>query len=118
MAVLGRGNLKGLHPQVRANAEWALKWADYFGVPVTVTSGFRSWEDQKKLRERYEAGQSAFPANRPGDSAHNFGLAWDSTVPSAYQAWWTEVRRMAGFEVLPNDVIHAQVSNWRAIVRR
>lgn len=112
----GRMKLAGLHPQVKAAAEWALRWADYYGVPVTVTSGFRSWEEQAALRRRFEAGQSQFPANRPGDSSHNFGLAWDSVTEPWAQEWWNAVRRAAGFEVLGNDIVHAQVPNWRAYV--
>lgn len=108
--------LSGLHPQVREAAEWALSWADYYGVPVTVTSGLRTLEEQAELRRRYEQGRSAFPANRPGDSSHNYGLAWDSVVPPWAQEWWDYVRRLAGFEVLANDVIHAQVPSWRQYV--
>lgn len=121
----GRVKLSGLHPQVREAAQWTLDVADYYGVPVTVTSGFRSWQDQAVLRRNYEqclatgsnAADCRFPANRPGDSAHNFGLAFDSSVPAEYQEWWTYVRELAGFEVLPNDVIHAQVPNWRQYVQ-
>ena len=119
----GRLKLAQVHPQVKANAEWALYWADHFGVPVTVTSGFRSWEDQNRLYRNYlqcrasgNFGVTAdcmFPANPPGQSSHEYGLSWDSTVPPQFQSWWDEVRRLAGFEVLQNDRIHAQVPNWR-----
>lgn len=109
----GRERLGRLHPDVREAARWALSWADFYDVPVTVTSGFRSLSKQRALRRDWEAGRSRFPANRAGDSSHNFGLAWDSTVPPWAQAWWTHVRELAGFEVLPNDIIHAQVPNWR-----
>jgi len=27
--------------------------------------------------------------------------------------FWTEIREFVGFEVPPNDIIHAQVPNWR-----
>lgn len=122
----GRLKLSGLHPEVRRAAEWALGWADFYGVPVTVTSGFRSWSEQARLRRRYErclerglfgtTRDCRFPANRPGDSSHNYGLAWDSTTEPRYQAWWNAVRRLAGFEVLPNDEVHAQVPSWRDYV--
>lgn len=122
----GRTKLAGLHPDVRRNAEWALGWADFYSVPVTVTSGFRSWAEQQRLRTNFEqcvaTGQFGktpdcrFPANKPGDSSHNFGLSWDSSVPSWAQAWWTHVRQLAGFEVLPNDLVHAQVPSWRQFV--
>lgn len=119
----GRLKLTGLDRDVRDAAKWAVKWADYYGVPVRITSGSRSWANQKKLRKNYEDclnrgefGKTArcrWPANRPGDSAHNYGWAWDSTTSPEYQSWWNHVRRMAGFEVPENDVIHAQVPDWR-----
>jgi len=118
--------LRGLNQGLRPNAQWTLDVARHFGVPVTVTSVFRSWTEQRALRENFERcvaagtfgrpGRCRFPANRPGDSAHNWGLAFDSTVAPEFQDWWDMVRRHAGFEVLPNDRIHAQFPNWRAIV--
>jgi len=116
MAVLGKLKLTAVHPDVKRNAEWALGWADYYGLPVTVTSGFRSLEEQRRLRDRWERGLSPFPANRPGDSSHNFGLAWDSVVADWAMPWWTHVRQLAGFEVPPGDVVHAQVPSWRQYV--
>jgi len=123
VAIEGRLRLSALDPEVRNAAEWALGWADYYQVPVTVTSGFRSWADQERLYTNYQQCLAAgrfgkdedcmYPANAPGDSAHNYGWAWDSVVPEPYQAWWDYVRRAAGFEVLSNDLIHAQVPNWR-----
>ena len=102
--------------------------AEYFGIPVTLTSGYRSWAEQTKLRRNFEqcvatnrypsAPDCLYPANRPGDSAHNWGLAWDSTVPERDQDRWDYIRRYVGFEVLPHDRIHAQVPSWRAITSR
>lgn len=118
--------LRGLHPDVRAWAEWLHGLADYYGVEAVATSGYRSLDDQRQLRDRYERCVASgrfpsppdclYPANKPGDSAHNYGLAWDSTVPSQFQGWWDAVRRWAGFEVLENDRIHAQVPSWRRYV--
>lgn len=112
----GTVKLAGLEPSVRAAARWALDWADFYDVPVTVTSGFRSLSEQKRLRDAWERGESRFPANRPGDSSHNFGLAFDSVTEPWAQEWWNHVRTLAGFEVLPNDLIHAQAPNWRQFV--
>ena len=109
-------HLRGLHPQVREAAETALAWARFYGIAPTVTSGFRSWQEQENLRRRWERGLSRVPANRPGDSAHNYGLAWDSTVPEEHQQAWNVIRRWVGFEVLPNDQIHAQVPGWRRFI--
>jgi D-alanyl-D-alanine carboxypeptidase len=104
-----------------------MSWAHRYGIPVTVTSGYRSWAEQTKLRGQYErclaAGEEIepgnpnpacrWPANEPGDSAHNYGLAWDSWVPKPYVWYWAYLRRAAGFHVPEHDVIHAEVPNWR-----
>ena len=121
--IRGRMKLTGLPREIRDAAKWSIKWAEYYGVPVTITSGKRSWAKQQRLRKNYEDclargefGKTArcrWPANRPGDSAHNYGWAWDSTTSPEYQPWWNSVRRMAGFEVPENDVIHAAVPDWR-----
>lgn len=122
----GRAKLLGLEPDIKANAEWCLSVADYYGVPVTVVSGKRTSTEQRRLYRNYqecvargEFGRSArcrYPANPPGESAHEFGLAWDSTVPAPYMPWWIEVRRMAGFHVIVGDEPHAELPNWRAYV--
>ena len=115
--------LRGLDPDVRAAAELALSWGEFLGLKPRVTSGFRSLEDQARLRARWEAGLSEFPANRPGDSSHNFGLAFDS-VPQVDHIHlsgqqfdadevWRIVRELAGFRVPENDRVHAEVPGWR-----
>ena len=105
--------LAGLHPTVRTMAENAIAWANYYGLSPVITSTFRTWAEQKKLCEDWEAGRSKWPANRPGDSAHQYGLAFDSWVPEEWFPAWSWLRRYAGFEVLANDKIHGQYPNWR-----
>jgi hypothetical protein len=123
MAIRGRSRLRGLQRDVKGAAEWALAWADYYDVPVQITSGKRSMRLQRKLRDRYERcvasgefGKTDYcrwPANRPGQSAHNYALAWDSTTDPQYQSWWNQVRGLAGFSIPSNDHIHAEVPGWR-----
>ncbi len=114
--------LRGLHPLVRERAELVLQWANRFGVRPVVTSGFRSWQDQAELRRKFVNGESRFPANIPGDSAHNFGLAFDSVLPDRLRGnplaedWWERVREFYGFNVPANDSIHAEVPGWRRFV--
>jgi len=124
--------LRGLDPAIRPAAQWCLDVAAHFKVPVTVTSGTRAWAEQQQLRDRYEAclarGEQVyagnpnpacrFPANKPGDSAHNFGLAWDSWVPEPYRSWWVQVRAYAGFRVPANDWVHAEYPDWRVALGR
>lgn len=116
--------LRGLHPALRPYAEYAITVANNYGVRPEVTSVYRSKAEQQELYDNYvrclregrfgkERG-CMYPANRPGDSAHNYGLAWDSWVERQYQAWWDYVRRALGWEVPANDRIHAQLPNWRS----
>lgn len=122
----GRARLLTLDPAVKAAAEWAVGWADFYGVPVTIVSAKRSMATQARLRRNFEQCVATgrfpsppdckFPANRPGDSAHNFALAWDSVVPPEFMPWWMHVRRVAGFDVRDNDPPHAEYPRWRDFV--
>ena len=109
-------SLRGLDPAVRERAELALRIAVHFGIPTSVTSTFRSWAEQQALRDRFLEGRSRFPANAPGDSAHNFGLAWDSTTEPEFQADWDYIRWWVGFDIFPNDIVHAEVPGWRQFI--
>lgn len=120
--------LRGLHPEIRRGAEEALRWAEAYQIPVTVTSGHRTWAEQQWLRTRYERclargeriapsnpnAACRYPANQPGDSAHNWRLAWDSWVPAPYVEAWKAIRRWVGFTVPDGDVVHAELPEWRA----
>lgn len=124
--------LSSLHPEVRSRVDWLLEVARLNHIPVTITSTARSQSTQKALRANWEAcvarglypsstslapGMSCkYPANRPGDSAHEYGVAWDSSVPATWLPAWTALRELAGFRVADEngDPIHAEVPNWRA----
>ena len=108
-------SLNGLVPWARPAAEEAVAWAVYYRVPVQVTSVYRSIADQARLYARRAS--NPYPVAKPGNSAHNWGMAWDSWVPEQYWPWWTYVRTSLGWEVLPGDRIHAQVPGWRSYVR-
>jgi len=122
-------SLRGLHPAVRSASELALEWAAFFGIPIRVTSAFRSFESQQRLRANFERCVAAglfpsapgcrFPANIPGDSSHNFGLSFDSVpVNPADMEDWIIIREFVGFFVPRNDKIHAEVPGWRRFATR
>jgi len=106
--------LKGLDPGVREQAECAFKIAHGLGLKPTVTSVIRAWAEQLELRARWERGESKFPANRPGDSAHQYGLAFDSWVPDDQMACWVAIRESVGLRVPAGDLIHAERPEWRS----
>ena len=57
-----------------------------------------------------------YPANQPGDSAHNYGLAWDSYVPEEEMPLWVRIREYCGFAVPVNDEVHAELPDWREYI--
>jgi hypothetical protein len=119
--------LRNLHPELQPYADYAIAWAKSLGITVTVTSVLRSTARQAELRAQFEGclarGQQVYPenpdtrcrypANRPGDSSHEYGLAWDSDVEDRYQATWTAIRRAVGWTVPANDPVHAELPSWR-----
>ena len=119
--------LRGMHADLRPYAEYAHQLGRAYGITPTVTSVFRSWTKQRQLRDRYEYclatgefGRTArcrYPANRPGESSHNYGLSWDSVVSDAEMPLWAQIRSYVGFRVPQNDLIHAELPSWRSYVR-
>lgn len=119
--------LRGLHPFLRQGAEDACRWARAYGVSPTITSVRRTWSQQRELYDKHQKCKSQgrfpwfpgckYPANPPGWSGHEYGLAWDSTVPGHAQGWWNEVREAYGFRVPSNDAIHAEHPDTERYVR-
>ena len=117
---------RGLHDQLRPYADFALELAGRYGIRPVVTSVFRSWENQVTLRRKFEncvargrfpsPPDCKYPANRPGDSAHNYGLAWDSWVPADQMPLWIAIRQYVGWRVPENDLIHSELPQWRSYV--
>ena len=94
------------------------------GLHITVTSVVRTVAEQTKLRDEYDAcvaagmegqpGPCQYPANKAGDSAHQYGFAFDS-VPGdkAQMDSWVAIRKAYGWRVPDNDTVHAEVPRWR-----
>lgn len=118
--------LRGLHQALRPAAEYTHAVAESLGIHPRVTSVERSWNEQQRLYERYLRCKAAgrfpspecpYPANPPGFSAHQFGLAWDSVVPPEQQEAWTAIRRWVGWQVYDHDAVHAELPGWREVVQ-
>lgn len=70
-------SLSKLNPNFLPWAEALLDVARRYSLSPHITSGFRSIEKQRRLYERYLAGQHPLPVAPPGKSMHNYGLAFD-----------------------------------------
>lgn len=96
-----------LHP-VMQNAVSAVLRA--FEPRGSVTSTYRSIEEQRRLRTAFERGRARFPAERPGNSTHHTGLAVDFVVRagahSREQAQLGQLWQEAGGRWSANDPIH------------
>ena len=69
--------LGGLDPNLRSNLNaMGYEFFVKFNRKFKLTSAFRSYATQEKLWKDYKAGKGN-PANRPGYSLHEFGLAVD-----------------------------------------
>ena len=69
--------LGGLDPNLRSNLNaMGYEFFVKFNRKFNLTSAFRSYATQEKLWKDYKAGKGN-PANRPGYSLHEFGLAVD-----------------------------------------
>lgn len=108
--------LSGLDPRIRPWARYTVDLGEYYGLTPTVTSGYRSIRRQAELYRNRAT--NPYPVARPGTSAHNYGLAWDSSVPAAQWPWWTSLRRWVGWHVPDGDRVHAELPAWREYVPR
>lgn len=70
-------NLSRVHPTLRKIARNLPRVAAANGFNVRITSGWRSYATQAKLYRDYVNGVAAYPANPPGQSKHEKGLALD-----------------------------------------
>ena len=104
-------SLRTLDTRVRPIAQAFVRFLQSHGVRVTVTSARRSLNEQARLYARAQAGQSKYPAAKPGQSTHGLGFAFDLSLdPPVYteagHAW-----ESAGFTWGGrfNDKIHFDV---------
>jgi len=70
-------DLRTLHPQLVPWAKWIYAVGKIYDGRLVVTSARRSSAKQADLYAKWRSGQSKIPANRPGTSLHEHGLAFD-----------------------------------------
>jgi hypothetical protein len=101
-------NLSKIHPTLKTIARNLPRVAASQGFQVRITSGYRSYATQAKLYKDYISGVAAYPANPPGQSKHEKGLALDvlSTNTEGLANLMTSVGLVwAG----PSDPIHFEM---------
>jgi len=83
--------IDGLDSSLRPMAVALLYAANNKGIPLVVTSGYRSIESQQKIwnQGRTTPGRIVTHAE-PGNSWHNYGLAFDVAVLKDDKATWPE----------------------------
>jgi hypothetical protein len=74
------GSLTDLVPELAAAARDLVDAAGRAGLQPRITSTIRSNSEQRRLYNRFLAGQAGYPVVPPGQSAHEYGLAFDMVV--------------------------------------
>lgn len=110
MSLATATSLASLQSWLRPYAEWLVLAGRSAGWKIRVTSVKRSRAQQAWLYKSYLDGRSKYPALPPGQSKHEYGLAWDM-VTEPYSAlytlgaWWKAV----GGSWSNTDEIHFEV---------
>lgn len=92
-----------------------MDYARRYGINPVITSTRRSYSEQARLYANWKAGLAKYPAAAPGTSAHQYGVAWDSTVPDDQVATWAAIRRAFGWTVPDSDIIHSEYPGWQGV---
>lgn len=118
--LIGGTKLVFLHPAFRSAVDDLLSRVSF---PVTITSGYRSIEDQRRvcaeLEERERRTGRHFPCATPGLSAHQWGLAVDMMGGTSFASEeHRELRQLGaalGFAFVADDPPHFEHPAWRDI---
>lgn len=106
--------MAGLNPKLATIARNLPRIAAQHGVEVRVTSGYRSRAKQAQLYKDYIEGRSIYPANPPGQSMHEKGLALD--ILSTNTQWLVSALQGVGLTWAgTDDPIHFQIGQNKAL---
>ena len=113
-------SLDSLIPELVPAARDLVRAAGAAGLQPRVTSTIRSHSEQKRLYDRYLAGQSEYPAAPPGQSAHEYGWAFDMIVTpmdslSDVGAYWEQEGGVWGGHY--GDPIHFEYPGFKDALR-
>lgn len=91
-----------LLPEVKEKMERLIKICELMDMPIRVTSGFRSVEEQNKLYAQGRTTSGKIVTNaKGGQSMHNYGIAFDYcfntgvAFPPSQSERWNKVNRIA-----------------------
>lgn len=123
MAHKNTSKLAFLHPAFRPAVELLLAQAAEERIDVTITSGFRSIEEQKRvcaeLKQRGLRDGRHYPCATPGLSAHQYGLAVDlvggASLSSAEHRRLRQIGASIGFAFVAEDPPHFEHPGWRGV---
>jgi len=92
------------------------------GIPIRVTSTYRSTSSQRRLYEAWLArARTGLPAARPGLSTHEYGVAFDAAFPPEHDATVASIARQHGLVWFgPKDRVHFDPfgpAAWNEILR-
>lgn len=83
--------LDGLHPELRAKAEALIKICAAAHLPIVITQGMRTMEQQAALYAQGRTKPGPIVTNaKPGRSYHNYGLAFDFAVVKDGKPSWDD----------------------------
>lgn len=104
MSISTRHLLNTIHPWIGERVRYILDYADQWAPTYSVTSGFRT------LQEQWELAQSPnYRAAAPGCSQHNWGLAVDVKFErDDWQQWYLASARNFGLTSVSGDPVHLQ----------
>jgi len=110
------GSLSDLDPELAAFARDLVDAAGHARLQPRITSTIRSHSEQRRLYNRFLAGQAGYPVAPPGQSAHEYGLAFDMVVsPMEALADVGYTWRQWGGGWNPADAVHFELpgaSDW------
>ena len=94
--------------ETRPYFNWLVDVAKALNIEPRVTSTVRTRREQRKLYQRYRAGNSNFPAAVPGTSKHEKGMAMDivTTNPALLGQYW---QYYVGGKWSPRDWVHYEI---------
>src|SRR5260370_9541452 len=112
------GSINDLVPELQDFARALVDAAGAARLQPRITSTVRTSSEQRRLCNRFLAGQAGYPVVPPGFSSHEYGLAFDLVVaPMAALADVGYTWRQWGGGWNPTDAIHFELpgaSAWAA----